>query len=426
MHMANDQKNCSKLLGKDSKFCLAPWTGLHLWPNGSVFPCCMYEIEKPVGNVRSDTLKGIWNGDELREVRRKMIAGETVEGCRRCMEHENVGLKSLRHHTNDRWGNRLPKMLEKTDAAGSFSEFKIPYIDFRFSNLCNYRCRTCSPLLSSGWHKDHHTLYFPDDPIPKGSVQYPQTDMEQLWSQVEEILPSLESIYFAGGEPLLDEYHFRILNFLRERKMFHIGLAYNTNLSIRYYKGHDLFEIWNEFENVNVRPSLDAHASRGEYIRKGQNWKKTVSLLRELRETCPRMQFGVTYTLSLLNAFALPEFHRSLVAEGIMQKDELNVNLLLDPSYFRLDSLPHSLKSSVESHLLDYLHTFLKNRHGATSIWNSIYSAIDFMYATDRYPLEQENFDVAINGVDQLRGESFVSTFPELQPMFAEQFSAIQ
>jgi organic radical activating enzyme len=68
-----------------------------------------------------------------------------------------------------------------------------------------------------------------------------------MWEQMQEHIPHLERIYFAGGEPLIMEEHYRLLNELVKRKMFHVNLVYNSNFSKLAYKDQNVLEIWKHF-----------------------------------------------------------------------------------------------------------------------------------------------------------------------------------
>lgn len=44
-------KSCGDKVSKS--FCIMPWTHLHTWPNGNVFPCCIADSAKPIGNLKT-------------------------------------------------------------------------------------------------------------------------------------------------------------------------------------------------------------------------------------------------------------------------------------------------------------------------------------------------------------------------------------
>jgi organic radical activating enzyme len=89
-------------------------------------------------------------------------------------------------------------------------------------------------------------------------------DADGLFDQLDSLLPHIEEIYFAGGEPLLMDEHYRLLDRLAERGLFDTPLRYNTNFSETRYKGRDVFDIWAQFSNVKVSASVDATGGRGE------------------------------------------------------------------------------------------------------------------------------------------------------------------
>ena len=103
---------------------------------------------------------------------------------------------------------------------------------------------------------------------------------EALWRQIEPLLPALEEVYFAGGEPLVMEEHERILRFLIDRRLFHVRLIYNTNFSVMAYRGSDFVRMWDRFETVRIGARLDA-------IR-DEDFRRTFSELSELMKPAAR------------------------------------------------------------------------------------------------------------------------------------------
>jgi sulfatase maturation enzyme AslB (radical SAM superfamily) len=85
-----------------------------------------------------------------------------------------------------------------------------------------------------------------------------------MWEQMQEHIPYLEQIYFAGGEPLIMEEHYRILKELVKREMFNVKLIYNTNFSRLNLKDEDVLDYWKLFNNVSIGASLDAMGPRAE------------------------------------------------------------------------------------------------------------------------------------------------------------------
>ena len=53
------------------------------------------------------------------------------------------------------------------------------------------------------------------------------TDNDNLWKDLPKLLPYLEEIYFAGGEPLVQEGHYKLLHFLIDNKKTDLTEYYN-------------------------------------------------------------------------------------------------------------------------------------------------------------------------------------------------------
>ena len=411
-------------VNKDSKaFCMAPWTHLHVWPNGNAYPCCMTHMDQPIGNARESKLYDIWNNETMRKLRLDMLQGKFNSLCNRCFELDNSGSNSLRKHMN-RTFTTHDDVVESTKEDGTVEKFNMAYMDIRFSNICNLKCRSCGPHLSSGWYEDHKKLY------PNGNNDFPKIDHatddpETLWQQLVPLLDTTEEIYFAGGEPLIMEEHYRILKWLIENNRTDVRIRYNTNFSKLKFKKDDVIELWKKFNSVSIGASLDAMGQRGEYMRKGQNWAEVVSNRERLIQEAPHVEFFVSSTYSLMNSLHLPDFHREWLEKKYIDKHSFNINILTEPRAYNLQILPHEVKVLVEQKIENHIN-WLQETYGnmeyghenyqhdnAESVINHWKSAVKFMYTNDRSDEISHFFD-RNNKVDGIRNEKFFDTFPEL------------
>jgi len=401
-----DQFN--KLIESDH-FCIIPWIHMHAFPDGRAFPCCLSEPDFPVGNLKEQTMREVWNGEQYKQMRVNMLNEKPCKECNKCYEQEQTGFFSMRNSSNKNFGHHIG-LVDATKEDGTYEDFKLRYYDIRFSNLCNFRCRTCGGIFSSNWHKDEVDLGW-NPPYP--SIMYAGKEEGDMWEQMQEHIPHLEQIYFAGGEPLIMKEHWKILDELVKRKMFHVRLIYNTNFSEMKFKQREVFELWKQFECVSIGASLDGSYARGEYIRKGQDWEQTVANRRKMLEVCPNVDFYVSSTVSIFNAWHLPDFHREWVDLGLLRPMDWNINILQHPFRFRVDLLPREykdrIKEKIEKHLewLEPLDTLTR----ATSGYKAI---LTFM--------EQENTSADLceffrtnNLLDNHRKEDLFATFPELK-----------
>jgi hypothetical protein len=239
-----------------------------------------------------------------------------------------------------------------------------------------------------------------------------ETDM---WEQLEPHLEFVEQIYFAGGEPLLMEEHYRILDELNRRKMYDVKLIYNTNFTHTNLKDKSVFDYWKKFKNVAVGASLDASDNRAEYIRKGTNWDAVVENRREMLRVCPNVDFYISPTLSIMNAWHLPDFHREWVKAGLIRAQDLNVNILQDPPHYRIDIAPAHYKAKLESRFRDHI-LWLQDQDPLHRATQGFESAITFMNANDNSHLI-EKFWTKTNELDKIRREKCLDVLPELKAL---------
>jgi len=402
-----------RFLLEDSKtFCIYPWIHLHAYPTGEAYPCCHAEM-KPgvVGNCRTNTLEEIWNDLPMRNLRLAMLTEEAMPACTRCYEQEESGFFSGRKSANKHHGHHI-KRVANTRVDGSLEQFEMTYWDIRFSNLCNLKCRSCGHIFSSQWYQDQARLAGPEWKDRNTVLNYAGRTETDMWAQLEPHLDYVEQIYFAGGEPLLMEEHYRILEELLKRGRTDVRLIYNTNFTHTDLKGRSVFEYWKQFSSVAVGASLDGMGAAAEYIRKGTRWYDVVQNRHQMIATCPDVDFYVSATLSILNARHLPSFHREWCAAGLIQPQDFNVNILQDPPHYRIDIAPAEYKQELSTRYLNHL-SWLSDRDPLGRATQGFESAITFMNATDNTQLI-DTFWRRTNELDQIRNEKWYHALPEL------------
>ncbi len=396
------------LLKESKTFCIYPWIHLHAYPTGEAYPCCHAEMGVgQVGNCRTNTLEEIWQDQPMQKLRADMLSETPNPACGRCYEQEQSGFFSGRKSANKHHGHHVKK-LESTP-------FEMTYWDIRFSNLCNLKCRSCGHIFSSQWYQDQAKLAGPEWKLNNSVLNHAGRSETDMWAQLEPHLDYVEQIYFAGGEPLLMEEHYRILDELVRRKRFDVRLIYNTNFTHTDLKGQSVFEYWRQFQSVAVGASLDDRGARAEYIRKGTDWS-TVELNRaEMMRVCPDVDFYISPTLSIMNAWSLPDFHRSWTERGLIRAQDLNVNILQDPLHYRIDIAPAEYKAKLEAKWREHIEWLRPQDHLGRAT-QGFESAITFMNATDNTHL-LDTFWRKTHELDAIRNESCLDAIPELQAL---------
>lgn len=399
-----------QFLLKDSKtFCIYPWIHLHAYPTGEAYPCCHAEMGVgQVGNCKKNTLAEIWQDQPMQSLRADMLSETPNAACGRCYEQEAAGFFSGRKSANKHHGHQIKKL----DA----NPFEITYWDVRFSNLCNLSCRSCGHIFSSSWYQDQAKLAGGDWKARNKVLNYAGRTETDMWSQLEPHLDYVEQIYFAGGEPLLMEEHYRILDELVKRKRFDVRLIYNTNFTHTDLKGRSVFEYWKQFKSVAVGASLDDSGARGEYIRKGTDWNVVEQNRKDMLAICPGVDFYISPTLSIFNAWHLPDFHRSWVEKGLIRAQDLNVNILQDPQHYRIDIAPIKYKQLLRVKFQEHIEWLKTQGDPLGRATQGFESAVTFMMATDNTSMI-DTFWRKTQQLDSIRKENILDVIPELKAL---------
>jgi len=393
----------AELLIKSDVFCILPWIHLHAYPDGRAYPCCLAKYENHVGSLRENTMEEIWRDKPMQELRNNMLNEIKSEVCTKCYEQEDNGFFSMRNSSNKNFGHHI-KTLDS-------DEFKIRYYDIRFSNLCNLACRSCGDVFSSNWVKEAKKMQWlkPDHP----NVSYAGRYKTDAWEQLLPHIPYLEEVYFAGGEPLMMQEHYDLLKELLRQGRNDVKLVYNTNFTELVFKGDSVLPLWNEFECVSIGASLDASYERAELMRHGTVWSKVVKNREEMLKICPTVDFYVSSTLSIMNSYHLPDFHKEWIELELVRPMDWNINILQSPEYYRIDVLPEVMKEEVVQKYNDHIE-YLKPLDEFSRASKGYMAAVNYITNTDntKHISELKN---KLSFLDRYRNQNFYSVFPELE-----------
>jgi len=394
-----------EFLLRDSKtFCIYPWIHLHAYPTGEAYPCCHSEMAYPVGSCRHKTLEEIYYDAPMRELREDMLNERPNPACGRCYEQEQSGFFSGRRSANKHHGHHIKRIND--------GDFKMSYWDIRFSNLCNLSCRSCGHIFSSSWYQDQAALAGPNWAANHKALNIAGRNKADMWEQLIPHLDYVEQIYFAGGEPLMMEEHYNILDELERRGRFDVRLIYNTNFTQTRLKNRTVFDYWRRFKSVAVGASLDDQHDRAEYLRKGTEWQQVIANRAEMLRVCPDVDFYISPTLSIMNAWSLPNFHRHWAEAGLIRPQDLNVNILQDPAHLRIDIAPPAYKQQLVERYQEHLE-WLRPLDPLQRATVGFESAINFLQASDNTHL-LDTFWQKTRELDTIRNERILDVMPEL------------
>jgi len=305
---------------KPETLCMAPWVHTYLSPQTERRMCCAsrepaqsfeqyIDTETGTGEYNPSTLDEHWNSEHMRSVRRRMMRGETLSECDVC-NNKLLNTDVYRDYFWHLFRHRYDELWNTTDETGQTSMKPISW-DYRFSNLCNFKCRMCGDMLSSAWESEQRQQNMINWHNPKNNwmksdirkqiSEFQDTQIEKEFSDaVEE--HRVEEIYWVGGEPLMYEQHWRYM-----KRIVELGdgpglyARYNTNLSRVKYKGIDLFDdILSNIRDWQICASLDGTGPIGEYIRTGLNYNQWLDNFKRATEYARhKRQVRLDFTLTL-------------------------------------------------------------------------------------------------------------------------------
>ena len=413
-----------QLKNETSCYCPLPWVHLHISTIGEVLPCCISEWgQAPLGNINNNSFDEIWNGEEMRQFRLKMLNDKPDARCKVCYEKEKTGNWSLRYAEIRKRHHDAKTYILNTEEDGSSLDSKPIYWDIRFSNICNMRCRMCGHFSSSRWFADAKAIreqygnynYSVSEPHTNQAIIHGVEDSTALLDRLDEYIPYVKEFYFAGGEPLIMEEHYRILKRLDELELYNVYIRYNTNFMQMHYKDLDVIEMWKKFKNVHVAASIDASGARAELIRKDTVWATIERNVERLAKDAPNVHFEVSPTLQILNILTISDLHREWVEKGYMKPELMFFNILVNPPYYNLKALPMELKEQAKEKLEQHVE-WIENR---TEMFpgkfkETVNNTINFMMSEQLPEKELYSMVDQTTKLDIIRDENTPSTFPEL------------
>ena len=411
-----------KLLKEDTAFCILPWIHMHAWPDGRAMPCCIADSDQPFGDLKTNTIEEVWNSEKYKELRKAMLQGKQLDACKRCYELEaSTWIWTLRKNSNEWFGDKHFDLVKKTNEDGSIDEMRMAYMDVRFSNICNMKCRSCGPELSSLHAQEHGELYGKHEIANilnnNGSTVVNIAKTNNYWENLQQYLPDVEEVYWAGGEPLITNEHYKILDSWIESGKTDVRLRYTTNFSNMRYKSKSIYSYWEQFDDVQVSASLDANGNRAEFMRHGTDWKQIEQNRVEMLERVPHVHFEITPTISLYNVWNFPDFHMDWVERGLVDIDKCRLNVLTGPDFMRIDYIPEKYKRELRAKYIDYkkwAYEKCDSDDMVREVLGHIDSVLQFMNM-GKYNQEKLNqFFQKNHTLDLHRKEDFWAVFPEL------------
>ena len=373
-------------------FCMAPWSHTYLSPQSERRLCCASRekaewatqyLDSNKADVDSSynpgTLKDHWNSEYMKGIRRDLMAGKEIPQCTVCND-KLLNVSIYRDYfTKTLFPHKVDEAFEKTRDDG-YTEMPPISFDYRIKNLCNFKCRMCGDQLSSSWEAERRMMgdYDREDSIEhwakkenKPAIEAFQKDVAEaeLWEAVKN--GTIEEIYWVGGEPLMWEIHWEVMEYLVINDLAkNVWVRYNTNFSRTTYKHWDLKELLPHFKMVQICASIDGVGKNVEYVRHGIKWDEWLSNFKDYLFLNDKYgSYGIAFDLTITTPglFCLKDLFDLSIELGV--ETMIKTTFAFDSSIVMCPQvLPRELYDEVIDDIIDYIKPKL-NLHPQYSYW---------------------------------------------------------
>ena len=250
---------------------------------------------------------------DVERIKQQMLDGKRPPDCAKCWNLEDSGRNSdrlLKNKTLDFYSNidlhQLLKLAQ--DNKNKTTMYKIDT-----SNACNATCVTCGEHLSTGWQQ-----LLNNNDIIATSKKW-TVDKQTLDSNID--YNEAKCIVFRGGEPLLSNQNFVVLEKLIQAGNTDCFISFVTNGSIRPTAKQT--ELIKQFTTVNFCFSIDGIGPVFDYLRYPLEWSVVEDNVQWARQQ--GFVVSVSYTKSNLNRLYEDETFKWL--------DKFDIDYLINPVY---------------------------------------------------------------------------------------------
>jgi sulfatase maturation enzyme AslB (radical SAM superfamily) len=442
-------------------FCPLPWNSINLRNNGDLRICCNTNSYSPKRGIMTkedgtpyNAGKDDWNearnADILKEVRVSMMKGEWHPECTRCKKEEESGMRSRREYENDDWGKysgdiSLEKMLPITEEDGTLDTSKqdIEFMDIRYGNFCNLKCRMCGPTDSHKWYDDfvkttgrthykdtHETIQLTKN--AKGKWHTDQYDWFQdndiYWDNFEKYAPDAKKLYIVGGEPLIiDEHQESLERLVASGKAGKIQLEYNTNLTMVPDR---LVHLWEQFKQIRIGVSIDGIGDVFNYQRTPAKFDAVYKNMMTLQNNERiNLKAWFAYTVTPMNVFHTADFMKWKLTESGLDKFNpitgprpvITHHMCHSPKYYNVKVLPQYLKDQVAEHYQEHKDWVLTTDFSDKVKDNfiKVLTGIEkFMMSEDYSEEWLDHFIDQTAKLDEVRNQNILDIVPQYKELF--------
>lgn len=414
-------------LPNSTTFCMHPFTGLATREDGAIKTCCR---SQPISFIQKESLESAWNNETMQTIRRQLLNNERPAVCTACFNLEDQGVESLRQrHIKGEIPDARCNLFPNTE----FNEvmpFTFPSLEIKLNNLCNLKCRMCNPLDSTSWQdwdvvkpiyqKENNYVVGTIENLVKVPGQYigPFDNTDNWWNSFNKLIPHLQRVEFAGGEPLMDPQHYKILEMLKPYGD-KLQLKYATNLTTLGKGNRTIHNYWPHFKSIIVNVSIDGYGPSYEYVRGNAKWIELIENIQEIKKIPNVDRIVGSVAVQVSNAYILPKMIEYFLDDlGII----FYTNFVNYPQCLSAQAIHPTLKQEIVERLVQVKYDInqfklVKEQPFLEKLTLSqIDNVIKYISSKDTYDnvwTDTVNFNMKL---DETRNQSFLEVSPEFKP----------
>ena len=311
----------------DKNFCVLPWTGFELEPNGVVKNCII--SKETIGNIHQNSIEDILQSKKNLEIKTQMLNKEFPNNCTGCYFQEKDRVTSFENISSRLYYAKELGPHINNNLLDSKNNFDLSHVDLRWTNHCNQACVYCSPEYSSKWATELGE-----------TIKSDKQARDQIKKYVFNNVKQLKNVYLAGGEPLLINENRAFLKLLLEKNP-NVTLRVNTNLSSTKT---GVFELLCKFKNVHWTVSVESMDKEYEYIRYHGSWKDFIKNLKHIQTLNHKISFNMLYfILNYKSIFDCIDYFKSIG----FHNNSFILGPLYAPLFLNVRHLPKNIKEEV-------------------------------------------------------------------------------
>jgi organic radical activating enzyme len=352
-------------------FCSLPFTQFSTFNHGRHRLCCM--AQEPDVDNPTDDLETVWNGNYMKNVRKRMHSGDALKECRDCYDLERQGIMSDRQ-----WENIQNKdIINKEIAQWKLDNYEIeaPIIyDLRLGNRCNLQCSMCSGIHSHLVHVERSQMVADGRPFFKGHRPYvyakgldgkKYTKKEALlsssvdWDYILNNIDKCKQIKIIGGEPTIVEDLFTLMDACVEQ-------GYAKNIELQFFTNATNFtdkflDNLTKFKGTKITTSIDGWGEMNNYIRYPSKWDhiwENFTKLVDVSKDYKKIKVRISTVSQITNMWHLADFYKNLFEfqNNTPVRIGLSSNQLVDPDYYNVRYAPEFMKEHARGALRGFLN----------------------------------------------------------------------